>query len=44
VAEVIKLDPQFMVDTVFPVVGPQHQALPAEIDRYRDDLHKAGMN
>ena len=44
VAEVQRLDPQFTVDIVFPVVGLQHQALPAEIERFRADLHKAGMN
>jgi adenylate cyclase len=43
VAEALKLDPQFTVDTAYPLVGLQHQTLPVQIDRYRADLHKAGM-
>ena len=43
VAEAQRLDPQFNVETVFPVVSLQHKALPAEIERFRDDLRKAGL-
>jgi tetratricopeptide (TPR) repeat protein len=43
VAEILKLDPQLTVDTIFPTAGLQHKALPAQIDRFRADLHKAGM-
>ena len=42
VAEILRLDPQFTVDTIFPTAGLQHKALPAQIDRFRADLHKAG--
>ena len=43
VAEAQRLDPQFTVETAFPVVSLQHKALPAKIDRFRDDLRKAGL-
>jgi tetratricopeptide (TPR) repeat protein len=43
VAEILRLDPQLTVDTFFPVVGLQHKALPAQIDRFRADLLKAGL-
>jgi hypothetical protein len=42
VAEALKLNPQFTVDA-FLVVGLQHKANPARMDRFRADLHKAGM-
>jgi adenylate cyclase len=44
VARALELNPQFTVDTIFPTAGLQHGADPAEIDRYRADLHKAGMS
>jgi tetratricopeptide (TPR) repeat protein len=44
VAEVRRLDPQFTVDTVFPMASLDHKAFPAEVDRFRADLHKAGLN
>ena len=43
VAEVQRLDPQFTVDMIFPTASLQHKAFPAEIDRFRADLHKAGL-
>ncbi|MBV8360979.1 MAG: hypothetical protein JO189_24040 [Deltaproteobacteria bacterium] len=43
VAEAQRLDPQFTVETVFPVVSLQRKAFPAEVDRFRADLHKAGL-
>jgi len=42
-AEALRLDPQFTVEMVFPTVGIQRKALPADIDRFRADLHKAGL-
>jgi hypothetical protein len=42
-AEALRLDPQFTVEMVFPTVSLQRQALPAEIDRFRADLRKAGL-
>ena len=42
-AEALRLDPQFTVEMVFPTVSLQHKALPAEIDRFRADLRKAGL-
>jgi len=42
-AEALRLDPQFTVEMVFPTVSLQHKALPAEIDRFRADLHEAGL-
>jgi adenylate cyclase len=44
VTEVLRLDPQFTVGTAFPTISLQHRAFPAEIDRFRGDLHKAGMS
>jgi hypothetical protein len=41
--EALSLDPQFTVEMVFPTVSLQRKALPAEIDRFRADLHKAGL-
>jgi tetratricopeptide (TPR) repeat protein len=42
-AEVLQLNPKFAVETILPVAGMQHKAFPAETDRFRADLHKAGM-
>ena len=42
-AEVLRLNPQFSVEMLFPIGSLQHKALPAEIDRLRADLHKAGL-
>jgi adenylate cyclase len=42
-AKVRRLDPQLTVDMIFPMVSLEHTALPAEIDRFRADLHKAGL-
>ena len=44
VAEALRLDPQLTIETVFPIGSLQHKVLPAELDRFRADLHKAGMN
>jgi adenylate cyclase len=44
VARALELDPQFTIDTIFPTASLQHKANPAEIDRFRADLHKAGMS
>jgi adenylate cyclase len=41
VAEVLRLDPEFSVETIFPTAGSQSKVL--GIDRYRDDLRKAGL-
>ena len=43
VAEALRLDPQITVETVFPIDSLQHKASPTELDRFRADLHKAGM-
>jgi len=43
VAQAQKLDPQITVETVIPIDSLQHKAFPAELDRFRADLHKAGM-
>jgi tetratricopeptide (TPR) repeat protein len=42
VAEVLKLDPQFSVETCFPTASVQNRALP-QIERFRADLRKAGL-
>jgi TolB-like protein/class 3 adenylate cyclase/cytochrome c-type biogenesis protein CcmH/NrfG len=42
-AEALRLNPQLTVESVFPVDGLQRKALPAEIDRFRADLYKAGL-
>ena len=42
-ADALRLDPQLTVEMVFPTVSLQRKALPAEIDRFRADLHKAGL-
>ncbi len=42
-AEVQRLDPQLTVDMIFPTASLDHKAFPTEIDRFRDDLHKAGL-
>jgi adenylate cyclase len=43
VAEVQRLDPQLTVDMIFPTPSVEHKALPAEINRFRGDLRKAGL-
>jgi adenylate cyclase len=43
VAEVQRFDPQLTVDMVFPTVSMDHKVFPTEIDRFRTDLHKAGL-
>jgi adenylate cyclase len=43
VAEVQRLDPQLTADVIFPTMSLDHTAFPAEIDRFRDDLRKAGL-
>jgi adenylate cyclase len=43
VAEVQRLDPQLTVDMIFPTASLDHKAFPTEIDRFRADLHKAGL-
>jgi adenylate cyclase len=43
VEEVQRLDPQLTVDMIFPTVSLDHKAFPTEIDRFRGDLHKAGL-
>jgi TolB-like protein/DNA-binding winged helix-turn-helix (wHTH) protein/predicted Zn-dependent protease len=43
VAEALKLNPRLTVETVFPRVGLAHQAFPAQIDRFREDLRQAGL-
>ena len=42
-AEALRLNPQLTVEMVFPTVSLQRKALPAEIDRFRADLHTAGI-
>lgn len=42
VAEVLKLDPQFSVETCFPTGSVENRALP-QIERFRADLRKAGL-
>lgn len=43
VAEVQKLYPLLTVDMIFPTASLDHKAFPTEIDRFRADLHKAGL-
>ncbi len=43
VTTVLRLDPQFTVEKMFPMVGLIHKAFPTEIDRFRADLRKAGL-
>ena len=43
VVEALTLDPQLTVEMVFPTGSLQRKALPAEIDRFRADLHTAGL-
>jgi tetratricopeptide (TPR) repeat protein len=42
-ADALRLAPQLTVEMVFPTVSLQRKALPAEIDRFRADLHRAGL-
>ncbi len=42
-AEVLRFNPEFTVDIIFPTVSLRHRALPAEIDRFRADLRQAGL-
>ncbi len=43
VTEVQRLNPEFSVEIIFPTDSLQRKALPAEIDRFRADLRKAGL-
>jgi adenylate cyclase len=42
-AEALRLDSQLTAEMVFPAVSLQRKALPAQIDGFRADLHKAGL-
>jgi adenylate cyclase len=41
--EALRLDPQLIAEVVFPTVSLQRKTLPAKIDRFRADLHTAGL-
>ncbi len=43
VSEVQRLNPEFSVEIIFPMDSLQRKAFPAEIDRFRADLRKAGL-
>ncbi len=43
VPEVQRLNPEFSRDIIFPTASLQRKALPAQIDRFRADLRKAGL-
>jgi len=43
VTEALRLDPQFSAEIIFPTASLEHKALPTEIDRFRADLHSAGL-
>jgi tetratricopeptide (TPR) repeat protein len=42
-AEALRLNPQLTAEMVFPMASLQRKALPVEIDRFRSDLRKAGL-
>jgi adenylate cyclase len=41
-AEVLRLNPQFSLETVFPTLGPKGKVLAQQV-RWNADLHKAGL-
>jgi len=43
-AETLRLNPRYTLETVFPRAGLERQALPVQIDRFREDLRRAGLS